>query len=105
MDNSTGLFFAYGANLGVQFADSYLTQLALSKGMKEGNPITAALIKKLGVAGAGAVKFGAVPIAMAAFGTAVGYPALPNALMAAVTLPVVIYSIVRLKKMGVSISF
>lgn len=107
MDANFVLFGGYCLNLLMQFVDSRYTQQGLSHGGTEVNPVAKFLLNKLGVAGAGAVKFGAMPIIGAFLDMAlIKHQSFPcaNLIMAGVTLPIVIYGAVNLKRMKLSLN-
>jgi hypothetical protein len=106
MDALTVAFVTYGVNVGTQYYDAYLTQKGLSNKLAEGNPVTRFLISKLGVAGAGAIKFGAVPFLAFLVPTVAGHPgyaALLNGLIAGVTYPVIVKNVKLLRQNKISI--
>lgn len=107
MDADIVMFGGYCANLLMQYVDGEYTHQGLSHGAVELNPVTKFLLNKLGVAGAGAVKWGAMPILGGFLDLQLmKYNTFPcaNLIMAGITLPVVIWGAIQLKRMKLSIN-
>jgi len=103
MDATVLSFFAYAANMAVQFADGYLTQDGLTHKLIEGNSITARMFKKIGVAATNGIKIGALPIVAIIVDLNSGWPGALNATLAAVTMYPVVKNFLLLRKNKISI--
>lgn len=107
MDPNYVVFGGYCLNILMQYTDSEYTQQGLSHGAKEVNPIAKFLLNKLGVAGAGAIKFGLMPIIGGFLDLSlIKHNSFPcaNLIMAGITLPVVIWGAIQLKRMKLSLN-
>lgn len=105
------LFIAFGLHSAGEFLDAYSTNIALTCGKNiftEGNPISAWLIKKIGLGATAAIKMGVVPIAITVTGIlASSYEKeaiIANLTLAAITGTIGILNLIKIKKAGISIN-
>ena len=104
MDLNLLFFISYAFALLGQFSDTRTTEVALSKGFTEANPIGKFLIAHLGISGTYALKVGALPIAFAPLALLIGfkYASVCEFVVGVLGFTLGVINFIKLKKAGVT---